>query len=152
MYKRQGYNLTLYYGDIRVTLGPDTLLEEKITRVAAILPKISGKSGVLHLEDYSKDTVNIIFTEDVPEEDTDARDQEDSKGDESGDDSQSFGEDASGDGETDSGEDASGDEKTNSGEDASGDEETDSETDPSGTGETDSQNMETYGDDGGSGY
>lgn len=147
-----GYNLTLYYGDIRVTLGPDTLLEEKITRVAAILPKISGKSGVLHLEDYSKDTVNIIFTEDVPEEDTDARDQEDSKGDESGDDSQSFGEDASGDGETDSGEDASGDEKTNSGEDASGDEETDSETDPSGTGETDSQNMETYGDDGGSGY
>ena len=147
-----GYNLTLYYGDIRVTLGPDTLLEEKITRVAAILPKISGKSGVLHLEDYSKDTVNIIFTEDVPEEDTDARDQEDSKGDESGDDSQSFGEDASDDGETDSGEDASGDEKTNSGEDASGDEETDSETDPSGTGETDSQNMETYGDDGGSGY
>ena len=104
------------------------------------MPKISGKSGVLHLEDYSKDTVNIIFTEDVPEEDTDARDQEDSKGDESGDDSQSFGEDASGDGETDSGE------------DASGDEETDSETDPSGTGETDSQNMETYGDDGGSGY
>ena len=89
------YNITLHYGDIRVTLGPDTLLEEKITRVAAILPKISGKSGVLHLEDYSRDTVNIIFTEDVPEEDTDVRDQEDSPGDASGDDSQSFGEDAS---------------------------------------------------------
>ena len=62
------YEITLYYGTIRVTLGVDNLLEEKITRVAAILPKLTGKSGVLHMEDYTRDTVNIIFTEDVPEE------------------------------------------------------------------------------------
>ena len=62
------YEITLYYGTIRVTLGVDNLLEEKITRVAAILPKLTGKSGVLHMEDYTKDTVNIIFTEDVPED------------------------------------------------------------------------------------
>jgi hypothetical protein len=63
------YEITLYYGSVRVMMGVDNLLEEKITRVAAILPKLSGKSGVLHMEDYTKDTVNIIFSEDVPEED-----------------------------------------------------------------------------------
>ena len=60
--------MTLYYGTVRVTLGEDNLLEEKITRVAAILPKLTGKSGILHMEDYVKGAETIIFTEDVPEE------------------------------------------------------------------------------------
>ena len=33
-------------------------------RVAAILPKLEGKSGVLHLEDYTEDTQNILFSQD----------------------------------------------------------------------------------------
>ncbi len=71
------YEITLYYGSIRVMLGVDNLLEEKITRVAAILPKLSGKSGVLHMEDYTKDTVNIIFSEDVPEGEEESEDETD---------------------------------------------------------------------------
>ena len=54
----------LHYGDIRVNLGEDSGLEEKMIRVAAILPKLEGKSGVLHLEDYTEDTQNILFSQD----------------------------------------------------------------------------------------
>ena len=96
------YHITLYYGTVKVTLGPDTLLEEKITKAAAILPKLSGKSGVLHLEDYTKDTVNIIFTEDVPEEEQTDGEADTSKEGEQGQDS---GEDSSGDEGTDTGSD-----------------------------------------------
>ena len=60
MYKRQ----TLYYGNIRVLLGQDTLLEEKIARVAAILPKLSNEAGELHLEEFTSGTTQIIFSRD----------------------------------------------------------------------------------------
>ena len=32
-----------------------------MTRVAAILPKLDGMAGTLHLEDYTEETQNIIF-------------------------------------------------------------------------------------------
>ncbi|HIV24897.1 MAG TPA: cell division protein FtsQ/DivIB [Candidatus Scatomonas pullistercoris] len=53
--------VTLHYGDVQVRLGADTDLEEKMTRVAAILPELEGMSGVLHLEDFTEDTPNIVF-------------------------------------------------------------------------------------------
>ncbi|MDO4621810.1 MAG: hypothetical protein Q4B22_02550 [Eubacteriales bacterium] len=52
---------TLYYGDIVVKIGKDTLMEEKMARAAAILPKLEGMKGTLHLENYGEDTVNIVF-------------------------------------------------------------------------------------------
>ena len=58
-------NVTMHYGDIRVLLGDDSLLEEKIARVAAILPKLTGKSGELHLEDYKAGVDTIVFSGDV---------------------------------------------------------------------------------------
>lgn len=60
-----GNEFTLHYGDIRIMLGTDSLLEKKMARVAAILPRLSGLKGVLHLEDFSDDTVNIIFDKDT---------------------------------------------------------------------------------------
>lgn len=62
------YNITMYFGSIQVTFGQDTLLEEKITRMAAILPELTGKSGTLHLEDYTDGITSIIFSNDVPED------------------------------------------------------------------------------------
>ena len=61
----QDYNITMVYNEGRVhcQLGQDTLLEEKITRVAAILPKLENQTGILHLEDYAEDTTNIIFSQ-----------------------------------------------------------------------------------------
>ena len=38
-----------YYDTVRILLGTDTALEEKMTRVAAILPSLSGLSGELHI-------------------------------------------------------------------------------------------------------
>ncbi|MGI6118893.1 MAG: cell division protein FtsQ/DivIB [Bilifractor sp.] len=57
-------NMTLHYENVRIQLGSDDLLEEKMTRAAAILPDLTGMSGVLHLENYSSDTENIIFDSD----------------------------------------------------------------------------------------
>lgn len=58
------WNITLVYneGMIHCALGQDTFLEEKITRVASILPDLEGNIGVLHLEDYTTDTINVIFS------------------------------------------------------------------------------------------
>ncbi len=60
----QTLSMTLYYSQVRICLGDDSLLEEKMTRVTAILPKLSGMSGILHLEDFTEDTQNIIFDPD----------------------------------------------------------------------------------------
>ena len=50
------YSISLIYGDITVQLGKDEDLEEKMNRVIAILPKIQGKKGILHMESVSTDT------------------------------------------------------------------------------------------------
>ena len=58
-------DIYLYYGNITVYIGQDDLLEEKMARVAAILPGLEGKTGTLHLENYTSDTQNIVFSEGV---------------------------------------------------------------------------------------
>ena len=84
-----GNSITLHYGTVDVCLGKDILLEEKMARVDAILPQLKGLSGTLHLENYSEDTINIIF--DQAGEDSSASSAEES------------GTDSSSDGTTDTG-------------------------------------------------
>ena len=55
------YSISLIYGDITVQLGKDEDLEEKMNRVIAILPKLTGKKGILHMESVSID--NNTFEE-----------------------------------------------------------------------------------------
>ena len=62
------YEITLYYGTIRVTLGVDNLLEEKITRVAAILPKLTRKVRGASYGRLYQGYGQYHFTEDVPED------------------------------------------------------------------------------------
>ncbi len=59
------YNITLVYqkGMILCQLGPDLILEEKITRVAAIMENLVDKVGILHLEEYDIGTEGIIFSQ-----------------------------------------------------------------------------------------
>ena len=59
---RDSRQLTLVYGGIEVSLGTESLLDEKMSRAAAILPQLEGMEGVLHLETWSPGTVNIVFT------------------------------------------------------------------------------------------
>ena len=73
-------NITLDYGKITVYLGPDDLMEEKLTRMAAILKMLGSKSGELHLEDYDGSSENVIFTEAEEEEkDTDETETEETE-------------------------------------------------------------------------
>lgn len=54
-------DLTLTYGDIKVLLGGGDKLASKILRLSYILPQIEGKKGVLHVENWTENTTDIIF-------------------------------------------------------------------------------------------
>lgn len=60
----EGQTLTLRYGDVLAALGTDRRLDEKMSRLSAILPQLEGMKGTLHLESFSDETINIIFTRD----------------------------------------------------------------------------------------
>ena len=53
--------ISLVYGDITVKLGKDEYLEDKMTRVLAILPLISGKKGILHAENVNDNSKTITL-------------------------------------------------------------------------------------------
>lgn len=63
----ENYQISLLYGDITVMLGKDEYLEDKMTRVIAILPMIEGKKGILHVESVSDSTKIITFEEEEEE-------------------------------------------------------------------------------------
>lgn len=46
----ENYQISMIYGDITIKLGENTQLENKMARVFAILPLITGKKGILHVE------------------------------------------------------------------------------------------------------
>lgn len=55
------YEISLIYGDITVELGKDKFLEDKMARMIAILPKLEGQKGVLHMENVSETSKVITF-------------------------------------------------------------------------------------------
>jgi len=57
----ENYQVRLIYGDIVVELGKEELLEDKITRVMAILPKLEGRAGTLHAQTVNENTKSITF-------------------------------------------------------------------------------------------
>lgn len=59
--------ISLMYGEIEVMLGKDEYLEDKMARVVAILSKISGKKGILHVESVSEHIKTITFEEEIEE-------------------------------------------------------------------------------------
>ena len=63
----QNYQINLVYGDITVQLGKDKYLEDKMSRVIAILPKLAGEKGILHLESVTDSTKTITFERDQAE-------------------------------------------------------------------------------------
>lgn len=63
----ESYEISLLYGDITVNLGKDVNLEDKMTRVIAILPQLSGQKGILHAENVSSTVKTITFEAEVEE-------------------------------------------------------------------------------------
>lgn len=56
--------LTLYFEEVRVALGEAEDLDEKLMKLQYMLPELSGKKGVLRMENYTEETKNISFEPD----------------------------------------------------------------------------------------
>lgn len=54
----------LTYDRIKVVVGSDENLSQKIIRLSYILPQINGMSGTLHLETWTEENTDIIFDKD----------------------------------------------------------------------------------------
>ncbi len=46
-------SLTLFYGEVRVNMGQDSYMDEKISNLAQILPKLEGQSGTIDLTGFT---------------------------------------------------------------------------------------------------
>lgn len=57
---------TLTYQNIRVIIGSDENLSQKIIRLSYILPQLDGMTGILHLENWSEENTDIIFDKEKP--------------------------------------------------------------------------------------
>lgn len=57
-------DITLYFNQVRVLLGTDENIDEKIMQLVYILPNLEGKSGVLNMENFDENTENIPFNMD----------------------------------------------------------------------------------------
>ncbi len=55
--------ISLDYGTVQVLLGGQENLTQKILRLSYILPELSGKTGTLHVENWTENTTDIIFDE-----------------------------------------------------------------------------------------
>lgn len=56
--------LTLYFEGVRAALGAFENLDEKIMRLQDMLPSLTEKKGILHMENYTEETKNISFEPD----------------------------------------------------------------------------------------
>lgn len=55
----------LSYGTKEVWLGSMELLTQKVTRLKEIMPSLEGLAGILHMEDWTEETANIIFEKEL---------------------------------------------------------------------------------------
>ncbi len=76
--------LVLYYGDIEVRMGDDENMEEKMNRLEGILPELSGMKGILHMENVSENSRNVVFDQDTGAAADSSEDAETSEGTEDG--------------------------------------------------------------------
>ena len=63
-------NITLYYGDVRILIGTDKYIDEKINELSLLLPKLEGYSGVLHMENYKGEGGNFTLQKDETDPDS----------------------------------------------------------------------------------
>lgn len=57
-----GLKPELSYGDVTVVLGSAEYLSQKIVRLSNILPQLAGLRGILHMENWTPDTTDIVFS------------------------------------------------------------------------------------------
>ena len=64
IYFDKNEQMTLYFENIRVRLGDISNIDDKITRLKAILPELEGQKGILRMENYEEGMKNITFNRD----------------------------------------------------------------------------------------
>lgn len=64
IYFDNNYNITLYFGRVRVYLGNSDHIDEKINRLRFILPELPDEAGVLHMENYTGEGDKFTFSKD----------------------------------------------------------------------------------------
>lgn len=57
-------NITLYFGDVRVYIGTDKYIDEKINELRLLIPELTGYKGVLHMENYRGEGGNFTLERD----------------------------------------------------------------------------------------
>lgn len=55
----------LSYGNREIWLGSVELLTQKVSRLKEILPSLEGMAGILHMEEWSEESANIIFEKEL---------------------------------------------------------------------------------------
>ncbi len=135
-------NITLTYGEVTAQLGKDKYLEDKMTRLIAILPHVLGQKGILHLENVNDTNKNITFEKEMTAE-AQNEDGEDSDGDQQDGDDSDY-DSSSGDYDSDSGYDSGYDSSYDSGYDSSYDSGYDSSYDSGYDSSYDSGNDSSY--------
>lgn len=63
------YDVSLHFGKVRVIVGENADLDQIIMHLTGIMPHLEGKSGVLHMENFSEANKDITFEEDIPQND-----------------------------------------------------------------------------------
>lgn len=64
IYFDKNEQMTLYFENIRVRLGDISNIDDKLTRLKAILPELEGEKGILRMENYEEGMKNITFNKD----------------------------------------------------------------------------------------
>jgi len=61
IYFDRDYQITLYFGEVKIKLGSTEYIDEKIMKLKMILPNIEGKKGTLRMENYTSDSSGVTF-------------------------------------------------------------------------------------------
>ncbi|MDD3239564.1 MAG: cell division protein FtsQ/DivIB [Lachnospira sp.] len=61
VYFNASYEMTLYMGDVKILLGNDKNLTDKLFELKQMSSKFEGMKGTLHLEDYNGTDSSVIF-------------------------------------------------------------------------------------------
>lgn len=64
LYFNSAYEMTIYFQDVKAAVGTGENIDEKVMLLQSILPDLEGKSGIVHLENYTEDTKNVTFEPD----------------------------------------------------------------------------------------
>ena len=64
----------LSYGNKEIWLGSIELLTQKVTRLKEIMPNLEGLAGILHMEEWTEESANIIFERELEVPETEPED------------------------------------------------------------------------------